>query len=235
MEERKDANRNEMDTDDIELNGRSEDAADETDALDGETGAADGGEDEEGCFETEAEDADGEEGQGEAPAGNEEEGGGKKFFKKKVKTDKKQDALKQKLEDLEDRVKRQMAEFDNFRKRTEKEKTAMYEIGAKSVIEKILPVVDNFERGLASISEEEKGNGFADGMQMIYKQLMTELENLGVKPIEALGCEFNPDYHNAVMQVESEEYESGVIAQELQKGYMYRDSVVRHSMVAVVS
>ncbi len=238
MEERKDANRNEMDTDDIELNGRSErdeDVADETDALDGEAGATDGGEDEEGCCETEAEDADGEDGQGEAPAGNEEEGGGKKFFKKKVKTDKKQDALKQKVEDLEDRVKRQMAEFDNFRKRTEKEKTAMYEIGAKSVIEKILPVVDNFERGLASISEEEKGNGFADGMQMIYKQLMTELENLGVKPIEALGCEFNPDYHNAVMQVESEEYESGVIAQELQKGYMYRDSVVRHSMVAVVS
>ncbi len=235
MEERKDANRNEMDTDDIELNGRDEDAADETNALDGEAEAADGGEDEEGCFETEAEDADGEDGQEEAPAGNEEEGGGKKFFKKKVKTDKKQDALKQKVEDLEDRVKRQMAEFDNFRKRTEKEKTAMYEIGAKSVIEKILPVVDNFERGLASISEEEKGNGFADGMQMIYKQLMTELENLGVKPIEALGCEFNPDYHNAVMQVESEEYESGVIAQELQKGYMYRDSVVRHSMVAVVS
>ncbi len=224
-----------MDTDDIELNGRDEDAADETNALDGEAEAADGGEDEEGCFETEAEDADGEDGQEEAPAGNEEEGGGKKFFKKKVKTDKKQDALKQKVEDLEDRVKRQMAEFDNFRKRTEKEKTAMYEIGAKSVIEKILPVVDNFERGLASISEEEKGNGFADGMQMIYKQLMTELENLGVKPIEALGCEFNPDYHNAVMQVESEEYESGVIAQELQKGYMYRDSVVRHSMVAVVS
>ena len=240
MEERKDANRNEMDTDDIELNGRSErdeDVADETDALDGEAGAEDGGEDEEGCCgtEAEAEDADGEDGQGEAPAGNEEEGGGKKFFKKKVKTDKKQDALKQKVEDLEDRVKRQMAEFDNFRKRTEKEKTAMYEIGAKSVIEKILPVVDNFERGLASISEEEKGNGFADGMQMIYKQLMTELENLGVKPIEALGCEFNPDYHNAVMHVESEEYESGVIAQELQKGYMYRDSVVRHSMVAVVS
>lgn len=164
-----------------------------------------------------------------------EEATGKKLFKKKNKTDKKQDALKQKVEELEDRVKRQMAEFDNFRKRTDKEKTAMYEIGAKSVIEKILPVVDNFERGLASIPEEEKGNGFADGMQMIYKQLMTELENLGVKPIEAVGQEFDPNYHNAVMQVESEEYESGVIAQELQKGYTYRDSVVRHSMVAVVS
>ena len=160
---------------------------------------------------------------------------GKKLFKKKNKADKKQDALKQKIEELEDRVKRQMAEFDNFRKRTDKEKTAMYEIGAKSVIEKILPVVDNFERGLASVPEEEKGNGFADGMQMIYKQLMTELENIGVKPIEAIGQEFDPDYHNAVMQVESEEYETGIVAQELQKGYTYRDSVVRHSMVAVVS
>ena len=165
----------------------------------------------------------------------EEDENGKKLFKKKVKADKKQEALKQKVEDLEDRVKRQMAEFDNFRKRTEKEKTAMFETGAKSVIEKILPVVDNFERGLATIPEEEKGSGFADGMQMIYKQLMTELDNLGVKPIEAVGQEFNPDYHNAVMQVESEEYESGIVAQELQKGYMYRDSVVRHSMVAVVS
>ena len=163
-----------------------------------------------------------------------ETAGGKKFFKKKPKADKKQDAMKQKVEELEDRVKRQMAEFENFRKRTDKEKTAMFEVGAKSVIEKILPVVDNFERGLASISEEEKGNGFADGMQMIYKQLMTELENLGVKSIEAVGQEFNPDYHNAVMQVESEEYESGIVAQELQKGYMYRESVVRHSMVAVV-
>jgi len=235
VEERKDANRNEMDTDDIELNGRDEDAADETNALDGEAEAADGGEDEEGCFETEAEDADGEDGQEEAPAGNEEEGGGKKFFKKKVKTDKKQDALKQKVEDLEDRVKRQMAEFDNFRKRSEKEKTMMFETGARSVIEKILPVVDNFERGLASVPEEQKADGFAQGMEMIYKQLMTELEKMEVKPIPAVGEEFNPDFHNAVMQVESEEYESGVIAQELQKGYTYRDGVVRHSMVAVVN
>ena len=119
--------------------------------------------------------------------------------------------------------------------KADKKQDAMYEIGAKSVIEKILPVVDNFERGLASVPEEEKGNGFADGMQMIYKQLMTELENIGVKPIEAIGQEFDPDYHNAVMQVESEEYETGIVAQELQKGYTYRDSVVRHSMVAVVS
>lgn len=171
---------------------------------------------------------------------SEEEKEGKSFAekraeKKKAKADKKQDAFREKIDELEDRVKRQMAEFDNFRKRTEKEKTQMFETGAKSVIEKILPVVDNFERGLATIPEDEKGSGFADGMNMIYKQLMTELENIGVKPIEAVGQEFNPEFHNAVMQVESEEYESGVVAQELQKGYMYRDTVVRHSMVAVVS
>ena len=155
--------------------------------------------------------------------------------KEKKKKDKKQDAMKERVEELEDRVKRQMAEFDNFRKRTEKEKTAMFETGARSVIEKILPVVDNFERGLASVSEEEKDGALAQGMQMIYKQLMTELENLDVKPIPAVGEEFNPEFHNAVMQTQSDEFESGVIAQELQKGYTYRDGVVRHSMVAVVS
>ena len=128
-----------------------------------------------------------------------------------------------------------MAEFDNFRKRTDKEKSAMFETGAKSVIEKILPVVDNFERGLATVSESDKGGAFAQGMEMIYKQLLTELEAIDVKPIEAVGQEFDPEFHNAVMQVESEEYESGIIAQELQKGYTYRGSVVRHSMVAVVS
>lgn len=154
--------------------------------------------------------------------------------KEKKKKDKKQDALKEKIDELEDRVKRQMAEFENFRKRTEKEKTAMFETGARSVIEKILPVVDNFERGLASVPEEEKDGAISQGMQMIYKQLMTELEKLEVKPIEAVGEEFNPEFHNAVMQVESEEFDSGVVAQELQKGYTYRDSVVRHSMVAVV-
>ncbi len=159
----------------------------------------------------------------------------RKEKKKREKADKKQDALKEKIEELEDRVKRQMAEFDNFRKRSEKEKTMMFETGARSVIEKILPVVDNFERGLASVPEEQKADGFAQGMEMIYKQLMTELEKMEVKPIPAVGEEFNPDFHNAVMQVESEEYESGVIAQELQKGYTYRDGVVRHSMVAVVS
>ena len=159
----------------------------------------------------------------------------RKEKKKREKADKKQDALKEKIEELEDRVKRQMAEFDNFRKRSEKEKTMMFATGAKSVIEMILPVVDNFERGLASVPEEQKTDGFAQGMEMIYKQLMTELEKMEVKPIPAVGEDFNPDFHNAVMQVESEEYESGVIAQELQKGYTYRDGVVRHSMVAVVS
>ena len=159
----------------------------------------------------------------------------KKAAKKKLKNDKKQDALKEKIEELEDRVKRQMAEFDNFRKRTEKEKTTMFETGAKSVIEKILPVVDNFERGLATVPEEDKNSPFAEGMEMIYKQLLSELEKMEVKPIPAVGEEFDPEFHNAVMQVESEEYGSGVVAQELLKGYTYRDSVVRHSMVAVVS
>lgn len=160
------------------------------------------------------------------------EKGNKKSFRKK---DRKTDALNERIAELEDKVKRQLAEFENFRNRTEKEKSAMFETGAKSVIEKILPVVDNFERGLAALPEEEKGGAFAEGMQMIYKQLMTELENMGVKPIEAVGCEFDPNLHNAMMQVESEEYESGFIVQELMKGYTYRDSVVRHSMVSVAT
>ena len=151
------------------------------------------------------------------------------FFKKK------KDPKDEKIEELTDRVKRQMAEFDNFRKRTEKEKSAMYEIGAKDIIEKILPVVDNFERGLATIPEGEEKSAFAEGMDKVYKQLVKTLGDAGVKPIEAVGQPFDPNFHNAVMQVESEEYDSGVVAQELQKGYMYKDSVVRHSMVAVVS
>ena len=153
---------------------------------------------------------------------------------KKKKKDKKTDLLQTKIEELEDRVKRQMAEFDNFRKRTEKEKSQMFETGARSVIEKILPVVDNFERGLATVPEDEAGKPFCDGMNMIYKQLIDELDKMDVKPIEAVGCEFDPELHNAVMQVESDEYESGIVAQELQKGYTYRGTVVRHSMVAVV-
>lgn len=153
---------------------------------------------------------------------------------KKSKSKKKKDKKDEQIEELQDQVKRQMAEFDNFRKRTEKEKAQMFEVGAKSIIEKILPVVDNFERGLASIPEEEQGSAFADGMNMIYKQLLNELEQAGVAVIEAVGKEFDPEYHNAVMQVENDELEPGTIAQELQKGYTYRDSVVRHSMVAVV-
>ena len=161
---------------------------------------------------------------------NEKKGKKKSLLGKEKKPNK----LQEKVDELEDRVKRQMAEFDNFRKRSEKEKAAMFETGAKSVVEIILPVIDNFERGLAGLSEEEMKEPFAEGMNMVYKQLITELEKLEVKPIEAVGCEFNPELHKAVMQVASEEYESGIIAQELQKGYTYRDSVVRHSMVAVV-
>lgn len=155
----------------------------------------------------------------------------KKFFGKKNKKDKKDE----KIDELTDRLTRQMAEFDNFRKRTEKEKSQMYEIGAKDIIEKILPIVDNFERGLASMPEEEKATPFAEGMEKIYKQLMTTLEGIGVKPIEAVGQEFNPDFHNAVMHVEDEKLGENIIAEEFQKGYMYRDSVVRHSMVKVAN
>lgn len=164
-----------------------------------------------------------------AEASTEETAEKKGFFKKK------KDKKDEQIEELNDKVKRQMAEFENFRKRTEKEKTQMYDMGAKSIIEKVLPVIDNFERGLAAVPEENKDDAFVTGMDKIYKQMLTELESIGVKAIEAVGEEFNPDFHNAVMQVESEEYESGVVAQELQKGYMYKDSVVRHSMVAVVS
>lgn len=152
------------------------------------------------------------------------------IFKKKKKKDKKDEEI----ENLTDRLKRQMAEFENFRKRTDKEKGQMFDMGARTIVEKILPVIDNFERGLASVPEENQDDPFVSGMQMVYKQLMTELEAAGVKAIECAGEEFNPDFHNAVMQVESEELESGTIAQELQKGYMYKDSVVRHSMVSVV-
>ena len=163
----------------------------------------------------------------------EEEDNKKKHHGKKDKKEKK-DPRDEKIADLEDRVKRQMAEFENFRKRTDKEKSQMYDMGAKNVIEKILPVIDNFERGLESIPEGSD-KAFVDGMQMIYKQLSGELEKLGVKPIEAVGQPFDPNFHNAVMQTESEEYESGTVAQELQKGYMYHDTLVRPSMVAVVS
>lgn len=155
----------------------------------------------------------------------------KKFFAKKEKKDKKDE----KIEELTDRLTRQMAEFDNFRKRTEREKSQMYEIGAKDIIEKILPVIDNFERGLAAVPEESKEDPFVEGMEKIYKQIMTTLEGAGVKPIEAVGQEFNPDFHNAVMHVEDEEAGENIITEEFQKGYMYHDSVVRHSMVKVAN
>lgn len=154
---------------------------------------------------------------------------GKKLFGKK------KDKKDEKIEELTDKLTRQMAEFDNFRKRTEKEKSQMYEVGAKDIIEKILPVVDNFERGLGSVPEEEKNAPFVEGMEKIYKQLMTTLESVGVKPIEAVGQEFNPDFHNAVMHVEDDELGENIIAEEFQKGYMYRESVVRHSMVKVAN
>lgn len=163
--------------------------------------------------------------------GSEEGSGFMKKFGRKNKKDKKDE----KIEELTDRLTRQMAEFVNFRKRTEKEKSQMYEIGAKDIIEKILPVVDNFERGIAAVPEEEKSNPFAEGMEKIYKQLMTTLEEIGVKPIEAVGQEFDPDFHNAVMHVEDEEVGENIITEEFQKGYLYRDSVVRHSMVKVAN
>lgn len=157
----------------------------------------------------------------------------KKAAKKQAKADKKADASKEKIAELEDKVKRQLAEFENFRNRTEKEKQTMFETGAKSVIEKILPVIDNFERGFATVEEEDAEDAFVKGMNQVYKQMMDELDKIGVKPIEAIGQEFDPNFHNAVMQVENEEFESGVVVQEFMKGYTYRDSVVRHSMVAV--
>lgn len=153
------------------------------------------------------------------------------FGKKKEKKDKKDTQI----EDLKDKLKRQMAEFENFRKRTEKEKSGMFEMGAKSVVEKILPVIDNFERGLGVVPEEQKEDPFVAGMDKIYKQMLSVLDELGVKAIEAVGCEFDPNFHNAVMHVEDEEQGENIVVEEFQKGYLYRDTVVRHSMVKVVN
>ncbi|MCI8991278.1 MAG: nucleotide exchange factor GrpE [Eubacterium sp.] len=166
---------------------------------------------------------------GKEAADTESRGKKEGIFKKKKSKEQEQ------IEELTDRVKRQMAEFDNFRKRTEKEKTQMFETGAKSMIEKILPVVDNFERGLAALSEEEKAEPFAEGMDKIYKQMMAVLTEAGVTPIEAEGKEFDPNLHNAVMHIDDENYGENIVVQELQKGYMYHDSVVRHSMVQVAN
>ena len=166
----------------------------------------------------------------EEPEKESEEGTSKRLFGKKKK-----DKKDEKIEELTDRVARQMAEFDNFRKRTEKEKSQMYEVGAKDIIEKILPVVDNFERGLDAVKEEEKEDPFVQGMEKVYKHLLTTLEGIDVKPIEAVGQQFDPNFHNAVMHVEDENFGENVVAEEFQKGYTYRDSVVRHSMVKVAN
>ena len=206
----------------------AEEAATDTEATqEADTEAADAEE-----TDTQSEDADtaGETAESEEEASDDKEDSAKKSFFKKKK-----DKKDEQIEELNDRLKRQMAEFDNFRKRSEKEKSQMFDMGAKTIIEKILPVVDNFERGLAAVPEEQKDDAFVSGVDKVYKQLMTELEAAGVKPIVCIGEEFNPEYHNAVMQVESEEFETGVVAQELLKGYTYKDTVVRHSMVAVVS
>ena len=170
----------------------------------------------------------------EIPEGEETKSWAEKRAAKKQKKEE-ANADKEKIAELEDRVKRQLAEFENFRNRTEKEKQVMFETGAKSVLEKLLPVIDNFERGFSTVEEADAEDAFVQGMQKIYKQMMDELEKMGVKPIEAVGQEFDPNFHNAVMQVESDEFESGIVAQDLMKGYMYRDSVLRHSMVGVVS
>lgn len=186
--------------------------------------------------ETESEEAEAEEteetseeaGSGDAKEDTEKKTGKKLFSKKKDKKD-------EKIEELTDKLTRQMAEFDNFRKRSEKEKSQMYEIGAKDIIEKILPVVDNFERGLDAVKEEEKEDPFVQGMEKVYKHLVTTLEGIEVKPIEAVGQPFDPNFHNAVMHVEDENFGENIVAEEFQKGYTYRDSVVRHSMVKVAN
>lgn len=166
---------------------------------------------------------------GDSDEADEKQKEGGKFFKKK------KDKKDEKIEELNDKYTRLFAEFDNFRKRSEKEKSAMFEVGAKAIIEKILPIVDNFERGLAGLTEEEKSSGFAEGMEMVYKQLMTAFADAGVTPIESLNQEFDPNLHNAVMHVEDDSVGENIIVEEFQKGYMYRESVVRHSMVKVAN
>ena len=155
--------------------------------------------------------------------------------KKEKAPEKKKDPKDEKIDELNDKLRRSMAEFDNYRKRTDKEKSAMYEIGAKDVIEKILPIVDNFERGLNTTPEDAKGTAFAEGMEKIYKQFVKTRDDLGVKPIEAVGKPFDPNFHNAVMHVEDENLGENVVAAELQKGYTYKESIVRHSMVQVAN
>ena len=160
---------------------------------------------------------------------------GEEALENENKEAEKKDKKDLKIEELNDKYMRTFAEFDNLRKRTEKEKAAMFEVGAKSIVEKILPIVDSFERGLATVTEEQKSEPFVEGMDKVYKQLMTTLSDAGVKPIEALNTEFNPDFHNAVMHIEDENVDENIIVEEFQKGYMYHDSVVRHSMVKVAN
>ena len=181
--------------------------------------------------EEETEEKEAEETEAKTEESEEDKKSEKKLFGKKNKKDKKDE----KIEELTDRLTRQMAEFDNFRKRTDKEKSQMYEVGAKDIIEKILPVVDNFERGLDAVKEEEKDDPFVQGMEKVYKHLMTTLEEIEVKPIEAVGKEFDPNLHNAVMHVEDENFGENIVAEEFQKGYTDRDSIVRHSMVKVAN
>ena len=181
--------------------------------------------------EEETEEKEAEETEAKTEESEEDKKSEKKLFGKKNKKDKKDE----KIEELTDRLTRQMAEFDNFRKRTDKEKSQMYEVGAKDIIEKILPVVDNFERGLDAVKEEEKDDPFVQGMEKVYKHLMTTLEEIEVKPIEAVGKEFDPNLHNAVMHVADENFGENIVAEEFQKGYTYRDSIVRHSMVKVAN
>ena len=181
--------------------------------------------------EEETEEKEAEETEAKTEESEEDKKSEKKLFGKKNKKDKKDE----KIEELTDRLTRQIAEFDNFRKRTDKEKSQMYEVGAKDIIEKILPVVDNFERGLDAVKEEEKDDPFVQGMEKVYKHLMTTLEEIEVKPIEAVGKEFDPNLHNAVMHVEDENFGENIVAEEFQKGYTYRDSIVRHSMVKVAN
>ena len=172
---------------------------------------------------------------GETSAGTENQEAETRENEAKEAKDAKKDPKDAQIEELQDRLKRQMAEFDNFRKRTEKEKAAMYEIGAKDIIEKILPVLDNFERGLAAVPEDEKGSSFAEGIEKIYKQFVKTLEDAGVESIEAVGKQFDPNLHNAVMHVEDEEAGENIVVEEFLKGYMYKGSVVRHSMVKVAN
>ncbi len=188
---------------------------------------------EEAAEQNEQDAADGNEAENTAEPGESTEKKG--LFGRKKKDDKEKAALQARVEELEDRTKRQMAEFENFRKRSDKEKTQMFSMGEQSVLEKILPVIDNFERGFDTVAPEDENDAFVDGMRKIYAQLMKQMEDLGVTPIKALGEDFDPAFHNAVMQVQSDEYEPGKVGQELLKGYMYHDNVLRHSMVGVVS